>query len=63
VVIKTTGNVYSYNAVEELNLKSKNFYDLIDGSKFTRADIITIQDPQNPEVMAKHDISTFKHRE
>jgi peptidyl-prolyl cis-trans isomerase-like protein 2 len=61
VAIRTSGNVYSYNAIEELNLKPKFFNDLIDGSKFTRADIVTIQDPQNPDIMAKHDISTFKH--
>lgn len=61
VAIKTSGNVYSFNAVEELNLKAKNFTDLIDGTSFARSDIITLQDPQNPEIMAKRDISTFKH--
>lgn len=35
--------------------------DLIDGSKFTRSDIITLQDPQNPDIMAKRDMSSFKH--
>jgi peptidyl-prolyl cis-trans isomerase-like 2 len=63
VAIKTTGNVYSYNAVEELNIRSKNFSDLIDGTKFSRSDIITIQDPQNPEVMARRDINSFQHLE
>ena len=29
VAIATSGNVYSYNAIDELNLKSKNFNDLI----------------------------------
>jgi peptidyl-prolyl cis-trans isomerase-like protein 2 len=63
VAIRTTGNVYSYNAIEELNLRPKNFTDLIDGSRFSRADIITIQDPQNPEIMVKRDINSFKHLE
>lgn len=61
VAIKTSGNVYSFNAVEELNLKARNFTDLLDGTAFVRSDIITLQDPQNPEIMAKRDISTFKH--
>ncbi len=63
VAIKTTGNVYSFSAVEELNLRPKNFIDLIDGSKFVRGDIITIQDPQNPDIMAKRDINSFQHLE
>eukprot|EP01033_Poteriospumella_lacustris_P001406 gene1406-1020_t len=61
VAIRTSGNVYSFNAVDELNIKAKNWTDLIDGSRFTRADIITLQDPQNPDIMAKRDISQFKH--
>lgn len=63
VAIKTTGNVYSYSAVEELNLRPKNFTDLIDGTKFSRSDIITIQDPQNSEIMARRDINSFQHLE
>lgn len=61
VAIRTTGNVYSYSAVEELNLRAKNFTDLIDGTRFTRADIVTIQDPQNPDIMAQRDINAFTH--
>jgi peptidyl-prolyl cis-trans isomerase-like protein 2 len=63
VAIKTSGNVYSYNAVDELNLKTKSFKDLMDGTPFKKSDIITLQDPQNPEIMAKRDISSFKHLE
>lgn len=63
VAIRTTGNVYSYNAVEELNLRPKSFFDLIDGTKFSRSDIITIQDPQNPDIMSQRDINNFKHLE
>eukprot|EP01040_Poterioochromonas_malhamensis_P001395 gene1394-1477_t len=63
VIIKTSGNVYSYSAVEELNLKPKFFRDLIDNTPFTKQDIITLQDPQNPDIVAQRDISQFKHLE
>lgn len=43
VAIRPTGNVYSYDAIKELNLKSKNFKDLINGEPFVKADIITLQ--------------------
>ncbi|XP_031551491.1 RING-type E3 ubiquitin-protein ligase PPIL2-like [Actinia tenebrosa] len=59
VAIKTTGNVYSLDAVEELNLKAKNFKDLITDEPFTRKDIITLQDPKNLE---KFNISAFHHQ-
>ena len=61
VAIKTTGNVYCYDAVYELNIKAKNFTDLLTGEKFVKADIITLQDPQNEEHMARRDVSTFVH--
>jgi peptidyl-prolyl cis-trans isomerase-like protein 2 len=53
--------VYSYNAVQELNLKNKNYHDLISGEKFTKHDIITLQDPQNLEHVRKRDINNFSH--
>ena len=55
--------MYSYNAVDELNIKAKSLKDLIDGTPFKKSDIITLQDPQNPEIMAKRDIGSFKHLE
>lgn len=58
VAIRTTGNVYSYEAIEQLNIKSKNWKDLIDDTPFNRADIITIQDPNN---LNKFNISNFHH--
>ncbi|KAH9629415.1 hypothetical protein HF086_013329 [Spodoptera exigua] len=58
VAIKTSGNVYSNEAVEQLNIKGKNWKDLINDTPFTRADIITIQDPNN---LTKFNISTFHH--
>eukprot|EP00798_Chlamydomonas_sp_ICE-L_P013541 gene13541-19411_t len=50
VAIKTSGNVYCWDAVEELCVKPKNWKDLITDEPFTRKDIIQIQDPMNLEV-------------
>lgn len=47
VAIRPTGNVYSWEAVEEMNLKPRTMEDLITGDKFTMDDIITIQDPKD----------------
>ncbi|KAG7306915.1 hypothetical protein JYU34_007022 [Plutella xylostella] len=58
VAVKPTGNVYSYEAVEQLNIKGKNWKDLINDTPFTRSDIITIQDPNN---LNKFNISSFHH--
>ena len=46
VAIKTSGNVYCMQALEELCIKPKNYRDLISDEPFTRIDIITIQDSQ-----------------
>ena len=61
VAIASSGNVYSYGAVNELNIKSKNFTDLISGETFKKSDVLTLQDPQNAEQMAKRDINNFSH--
>lgn len=42
VAIRTTGNVYSYDAVKELNLKARNMTDLLNGEKFEKKDIIVL---------------------
>jgi peptidyl-prolyl cis-trans isomerase-like protein 2 len=47
VTIKQTGNVFAYKAVEELNIRNKNWKELITGEPFTRKDVITLQDPNN----------------
>jgi len=57
-VIKTTGNVFCYEAIEELNLKTKNFKDLLNDEPFTRNDIIVLQDPRN---MTKFNLSNYHH--
>lgn len=58
VAIASTGNVFSYEAVEQLNIKTKNWKDLVDDTPFARKDIITIQEPNSLE---KFNISTFYH--
>ncbi|XP_074641089.1 RING-type E3 ubiquitin-protein ligase PPIL2-like isoform X2 [Tubulanus polymorphus] len=58
VAIKTTGNVFSYEAVERLNLKPKFLKDLLTDEPFTRKDIITIQDPSN---LDKFNLANFYH--
>ncbi|TGZ46907.1 hypothetical protein CRM22_011076 [Opisthorchis felineus] len=58
VAIKVTGNVYCYEAVERLNVKANNYFDLLSSDPFTKEDIITLQDPQN---LDKFNISAFYH--
>uniref|UniRef100_A0A3Q1HP89 RING-type E3 ubiquitin transferase n=1 Tax=Anabas testudineus TaxID=64144 RepID=A0A3Q1HP89_ANATE len=58
VVNKITGNVFSYEAVEQLNIKTKSFKDLLTDEPFTRKDIITLQDPTN---LDKFNVSEFFH--
>ena len=58
VALRTTGNVFAYDTVERLNIKAKMWRDLVDDTEFGRADIITLQDPQN---VAARDLSGFKY--
>lgn len=57
VVNKRTGNVYSYEAYQQLNLKPKNFKDLLTDEQFEKDDIVTIQDPDRAE--EKWTVSNF----
>lgn len=58
VAIKTTGNVFSYEAVEQLNMKTSHFCDLINDKPFTKKDIIEIQ---NPLHLDKFNITDFHY--
>lgn len=58
VAIKTTGNVFSYEAIDQLNIKVNNWRELLTDTTFTRADIIVLQDPAEQE---KFNISSFHH--
>jgi peptidyl-prolyl cis-trans isomerase-like 2 len=39
VAIRPSGNVYAWEAVEELNIKQKNWIDLLTSEPFTRKDV------------------------
>ncbi|EGG01056.1 uncharacterized protein MELLADRAFT_53693 [Melampsora larici-populina 98AG31] len=58
VAIKTSGNVFSKESIDRLNIKPGHWHDLVTDEKFTRADLITLQDPHNVE---KKDLSRFDH--
>merc|ERR1719188_1923004 len=42
-----SGHVYSFDAVDQLNRKQKNFTDLITSQKFKWSDIVSLQDPDD----------------
>lgn len=56
--IKTTGNVYCMEAIEELCIKAKNWKDLLTDESFKRSDIVTLQDPLKLE---SRTLDTFDH--
>ena len=56
--VKTTGNVFSHEAIETLNIKTKNWKDLLDDTPFTRKDLLTIQDPTD---LTKFNFAEFHH--
>ncbi|KAJ1564269.1 Peptidyl-prolyl cis-trans isomerase cyp8, partial [Cladochytrium tenue] len=59
VAVSTTGHVYAYETIEELNIKPKNWHDLMTDEPFKRKDLITIQDPHN---LTSRDINQFHYR-
>ncbi|KAI5460044.1 hypothetical protein BGZ63DRAFT_446976 [Mariannaea sp. PMI_226] len=54
----TYANVFAWDTVERMNIKTKMWRDLVDDEEFTRADIITLQDPQNA---ASRNLEQFKY--
>ena len=48
VAIRTSGHVYLYDTVFQLNVKAKNMRDLVTDVPFTKSDILTLQDPHDP---------------
>ncbi|KAF2225855.1 hypothetical protein BDZ85DRAFT_316985 [Elsinoe ampelina] len=58
VALRNTGNVFAFDTVDRLNIKAKNWNDLVTDEKFQRSDIITLQDPQN---VTARDLNSFKH--
>lgn len=59
VANKKTGNVYSYEAYQQLNLKPNNFRDLLTDEPFDKSDIVTIQDPSKADTKWK--VSNFHY--
>jgi len=58
--IKTSGRVYLWDTIEQLNLKAKNMRDLVSDEEFTRSDLIILQDPMD---LDRQNISTFKNQQ
>ncbi|KAL2817717.1 hypothetical protein BDW59DRAFT_175355 [Aspergillus cavernicola] len=58
VALGNTGNVFSWDTVERLNIKGKLWRDLVTDEEFSRKDIITLQDPQNVE---SRNLSSFNY--
>lgn len=66
IAIKQAGgmeaNVYSFEAYQELNVKAKNYEDLVSGQKFNKKkDVIVLNDSSNDEFNKLRDINTFFH--
>jgi hypothetical protein len=55
VAIKTSGNVFSYEAVQQFNIKLKSWRDLLSDDDFTKQDIIHIQRPNSQRLTADFD--------
>lgn len=49
VAIRQSGNVFLWDTVQRLNVKAKYMKDLVTDEAFTKADVITVQDPEHPE--------------
>ncbi|KAF2102357.1 hypothetical protein NA57DRAFT_32471 [Rhizodiscina lignyota] len=58
VALKNTGNVFAWDTIQRLNIKAKNWRDLVSEEEFSRKDIITLQDPHN---VGNKDINSFKY--
>lgn len=60
--LPTEAYVYSYEAYQELNVKTKNWTDLTTGHKFhPKRDVLLLNDPNDPILQSKRDISSFWH--
>ncbi|XP_078437149.1 plant U-box 49 isoform X2 [Wolffia australiana] len=61
VAVKTTGNVFCYEAIKELNIKNKNWKELLTDEPFTKDDLITIQNPNAIESKVLVDFDHIKN--
>ncbi|KAF7492340.1 RING-type E3 ubiquitin-protein ligase PPIL2 [Sarcoptes scabiei] len=62
VAIKTTGNVFSYEAVEQLNFKTNHLFDLLNDKPFTKKDVIDLQNPLDLTKFNINDFYYFKNK-
>ncbi|XP_021762473.1 peptidyl-prolyl cis-trans isomerase CYP65-like [Chenopodium quinoa] len=53
------GSVFCYETIKELNIKTKNWKELLTDEPFTRDDLITIQNPN--ELDTKKALAEFDH--
>ncbi|KAH8922213.1 hypothetical protein BT69DRAFT_1282455 [Atractiella rhizophila] len=58
VAVLKSGNVYSKDTVERLNIKAGWWRDLITDEEISKSDIVTIQDPNDTKT---RDLSNFHH--
>ncbi|GKU94899.1 hypothetical protein SLEP1_g8323 [Rubroshorea leprosula] len=61
VAVKTTGNVFCYEAIKELNIKTKNWKELLTDEPFTKDDLITIQNPNALDSKVTLDFDHVRH--
>lgn len=62
-LIRTTGNVYAYDTIDEMNIKSKYYQDLLTGSSFNpKKDIILLQDPEKKSDLLDQSYWYIEHR-
>mmetsp|Transcript_4812 Transcript_4812/g.6207 ORF Transcript_4812/g.6207 Transcript_4812/m.6207 type:complete len:277 (-) Transcript_4812:916-1746(-) len=61
VAVRTSGYVYAMDAVQELNIKPRNWKDLMTDEPFTKNDLITLQDPEDDALRMRRDISNFTY--
>ena len=55
-------HVYSYEAYQELNVKAKNYHDLISGVEFDKKKhVLVLNDPDNETLNRLRDINQFYH--
>lgn len=58
VAIATSGNVFAWDTIQQLNIKVKFWEDLLSGEAFKRADLITLQDPTD---VGKKSVANLHH--
>jgi len=59
--VRTSGHVYSWDALHSLCLSPKHLRDLLEDTPFSREDVIVLQDPGNAEWVAAHTTTGFFH--